>query len=162
MPEEPTPDLAVGTEPPSAHPLRIAAAAVLRRGPSGMEVLIARRTAGAIRGGLWEYPGGKAMPGESAAEAAARELLEETGIAVDAGSGTTVARASHEDAGLARERAIVIELVAFRAPPGADPRPLAAAECRWESIDRLGDHEWPAANMPLNAALQAFVRAGRA
>jgi 8-oxo-dGTP diphosphatase len=162
MPQEPTPDLAPGIQPPEAAPLRIAAAAVLRQGPDGMEVLIARRNAEAIRGGLWEYPGGKVMPGESAAEAAARELLEETGLAVDASSGTVVARSSHEDAGLARERAIVIELVAFRGPCGADPKPLAAAECRWESVERLDDHAWPAANVPLNAALRAFVRSAGA
>lgn len=162
MPQEPTPDLAAGSQPPEAAPLRIAAAAVLRQGPDGMEVLIARRNAEAIRGGLWEYPGGKVMPGESSAEAAARELLEETGLAVDASSGTVVARSSHEDAGLARERAIVIELVAFRGPCGADPKPLAAAECRWEPVKRLDDHAWPAANVPLNAALRAFVRSAGA
>ena len=162
MPQEPTPDLAAGSHPPAADPLRLAAAAVLRKGPDGMEVLIARRKAEAIRGGLWEYPGGKVMPGETAAEAAARELLEETGLAVDASSGTVVARSSHEDAGLALERAVAIELVAFHGPCGADPKPLAAAECRWESVERLDDHAWPAANVPLNAALRAFVRSAGA
>lgn len=35
--------------------------------------------------GLWSLPGGHIETGESAAEAAAREVLEETGLVVDVG-----------------------------------------------------------------------------
>ena len=35
--------------------------------------------------GLWAFPGGRIEPGESAAQAAVRETLEETGCAVEAG-----------------------------------------------------------------------------
>lgn len=137
--------------------VRIAAAALLRDGPRGVEVLIARRHPGAVRGGLWEYPGGKLAPGETAAEAAARELLEETGIAVEPASGVEVAKASAEDRHLRQERAISVVLVRFAAPPGAVPRPLAAAECRWELVSGLDAYDWPSANLPLNAALRASV-----
>lgn len=47
--------------------------------PDG-RVLLAERTARQIAAGFWELPGGKVEPGETAAEAAARELLEETGL----------------------------------------------------------------------------------
>jgi 8-oxo-dGTP diphosphatase len=44
-------------------------------------VLLAERTARQISSGYWELPGGKIDPGETPAQAAARELAEEVGIA---------------------------------------------------------------------------------
>ena len=55
-------------------------AAVIERSGS---YLIAKRPAHKRHGGLWEFPGGKVLPGESPAEAIARELHEELGVAVD-------------------------------------------------------------------------------
>ena len=49
------------------------------RGPNG-QVLLAERTARQVAGGFWELPGGKIDPGETPAQAAARELEEEIGI----------------------------------------------------------------------------------
>lgn len=43
-------------------------------------VLLAERTARQISAGFWELPGGKIDPGETAAGAATRELIEETGL----------------------------------------------------------------------------------
>ena len=47
-------------------------------------VLLARRTAGRDLAGAWEFPGGKVDPGETPAQALARELEEELGIHVQA------------------------------------------------------------------------------
>jgi mutator protein MutT len=44
--------------------------------------LIGQRPDGATLGGYWEFPGGKVEQGESPQEAACRECLEETGVAV--------------------------------------------------------------------------------
>jgi len=44
--------------------------------------LLASRPAGKPLAGCWEFPGGKMEPGETAAEALARELSEELGIAI--------------------------------------------------------------------------------
>jgi 8-oxo-dGTP diphosphatase len=57
----------------SASPIRAASAAVFRDG----RVLIARR---ANPPQLWSLPGGKVEPGESDAQAAVREVREETGV----------------------------------------------------------------------------------
>jgi 8-oxo-dGTP diphosphatase len=58
-------------------PLEVVAA-VLRDAQG--RVLLARRAAGREHAGLWEFPGGKREPGESARDALARELVEELGV----------------------------------------------------------------------------------
>ena len=45
--------------------------------------LLTSRPEGKVYAGYWEFPGGKLEPGESVAEALARELHEELGITVD-------------------------------------------------------------------------------
>jgi 8-oxo-dGTP diphosphatase len=63
---------------PQHWPKAAASAAVLR----GNEVLIVERGKGA-RAGSWSFPGGHIEPGETAAEAARREVREETGLEVE-------------------------------------------------------------------------------
>lgn len=67
------------TDPTSHHwPKAAASAAILR----GNEVLLVERGKGA-RAGTWSFPGGHIEPGETAADAARREVREETGLDVD-------------------------------------------------------------------------------
>jgi 8-oxo-dGTP diphosphatase len=51
--------------------------------PSQTQLLIARRPPGKHLAGLWEFPGGKIDPGESAPTALHRELQEELGCQVE-------------------------------------------------------------------------------
>ncbi|MFO0871575.1 MAG: NUDIX domain-containing protein [Pirellulales bacterium] len=44
--------------------------------------LVGTRPAGSALAGYCEFPGGKVLPGEAPADAAVRECLEETGLAV--------------------------------------------------------------------------------
>lgn len=79
--------------------------------------------------GMFMHPGGKPEPGESAVQAAARELAEEVGIVVDPGElqlmGTWIADA-------ANEAATDIEATVFRAPGTWMAHPSAEiAEIRW-------------------------------
>jgi mutator protein MutT len=55
---------------------RVLAAVVERDGC----LLLARRPPGKRHAGLWEFPGGKFLPGETSLEAARRELAEELGV----------------------------------------------------------------------------------
>jgi 8-oxo-dGTP diphosphatase len=59
--------------------MSIAVAASLVRAPDGL-VLLTERTSRQISPGFWEAPGGKVDPGETAEQAAVRELKEEVGI----------------------------------------------------------------------------------
>ena len=51
-------------------------------------LLVQRRDEDGLLGGLWELPGGKREPGETAKSACSRELHEELGIDVDVGERT--------------------------------------------------------------------------
>ncbi len=64
--------------PLGGRPVVDVAVGVLRS-PDG-RVLLAQRKPGKDSGGFWELPGGQIDPGESPAQAAARELLEEVGV----------------------------------------------------------------------------------
>jgi 8-oxo-dGTP diphosphatase len=57
---------------------RVLAAVVERDG----RLLLARRPPGKRHAGLWEFPGGKFLPGETPLEAARRELAEELDVEV--------------------------------------------------------------------------------
>jgi 8-oxo-dGTP diphosphatase len=57
------------------------AAAVIQRADGAF--LLARRPQGKVYAGYWEFPGGKAEPGEPVARALVRELHEELGIDVE-------------------------------------------------------------------------------
>ena len=69
----------MGTEYPDAP--RVAVGALVRRGDS---LLLVQR-ANAPAAGVWALPGGSVELGETLAEAAEREVLEETGVVVQAG-----------------------------------------------------------------------------
>lgn len=70
----------IGASPRSAVPWpRAAASAAVFRGD---EVLIGRRGK-SPRKDVWSLPGGHIEPGETAAEAARREVLEETGVTAE-------------------------------------------------------------------------------
>jgi 8-oxo-dGTP diphosphatase len=64
--------------PQAAHValLEVVAGIIWRQG----RLLAARRPKGRIFGGYWEFPGGKAEPGESMQETLIRELREEVSI----------------------------------------------------------------------------------
>jgi mutator protein MutT len=60
------------------EPIHVAAAVILEDG----RYLITRRRPDAHCGDLWEFPGGKVLPGESLNACLAREIREELGIEI--------------------------------------------------------------------------------
>jgi len=69
---------------PIVEPRPAATVVLLRPGATGLEVLLTRRASGLrFAGDMWVFPGGRLDPDDAGhAEAAARETLEETGIAI--------------------------------------------------------------------------------
>lgn len=123
---------------------RIEVAAAVIRGADG-RVLIARRPLGKHQGGLWEFPGGKIEPGESAEVALARELQEELGIRVRQARPLIRIHHDYPDKQVLLD---VWEVTAFDGEPhGAEGQPLA-----WVRAQDLPSYEFPAANRPIVAA----------
>jgi A/G-specific adenine glycosylase len=146
-----TPQQDVTSAEPKPSPVRVAIAAVIRPGTDGSpEVLAAWRSRASIRGGVWEFPGGKIEPDESAADAARRETREELGIDIEViGS---IATAEDFDPSQPREHHVAVELMLARSH-GGDPT-VTDRIWRWMPMAELDDHPWPRANAALIAALQ--------
>lgn len=105
-------------------------------------VLIARRPAEGLLGGLWEFPGGKLEGGESSAAAVKRELMEEVGIEVRVGA--LVDRIEHA---YSHFRVTLHVHEAEYLSGRAHPR--AASEVRWVEPGTLGEYAFPAAGRPI-------------
>lgn len=87
--------------------------------------------------GLWSVPGGAVELGETTRAAAAREVEEETGIAIAVGRLLTVVDRMVPDAlGKLQYHYVLVEYEASPRDPGAEPRAASdARRARWV--------EWP-------------------
>ena len=109
-------------------------------------ILLARRTEGRDLAGLWEFPGGKREPDESAEAALARELREELGIEVDIGE-PLIAVPQHYPH--KRLRLDVRHIRAWRGTArGHEGQALA-----WVPPPSLARYPMPPADIPVVAAL---------
>ena len=102
-------------------------AGVIERG--GL-VLIARRPANGLLGGLWEFPGGTLEPGEDLPACLKRELREELGVEVEIGGEFGVYQHAYTH--------LRVTLHAFLCRlAGGEPRALEASDLRWVSPGEL-------------------------
>ena len=108
--------------------------------------LIGRREADRALAGLWEFPGGKIEPGESAAAAAVRECLEETGAAVEVVGAYPPATHDYEHA------AVDLHFLACRLVEQTRPLP---ERFRWVATAELSRYDFPAANAALLSLLSS-------
>lgn len=133
----------------------MAVAAIVRPNPDPTqdtpEVLAAWRSRHAVRGGVWELPGGKIEEGEDARLAARRETAEELGIIIEVIE--SLGDAEDLDHTQPREQHVKVELLLARSLSG-DPV-VTDRPWQWIPADRLQDFEWPKANRRLNEVLTA-------
>jgi mutator protein MutT len=127
-------------------PLEVALAIPQRAG----RVLVARRAEQVPMAGYWEFPGGKLLPGEAPADAARRELREETGL--EAEGVEPLAGFVHDYP----ERAIRFHVFLAREPRGA-VRTERPTEWAWKRPCELAALAMPPANARIIETLLAVV-----
>ena len=115
-------------------------------------VLLARRPEGKELAGLWEFPGGKVLPGESPESALVRELKEELGLDTAESCLAPFAFASHPYPAFH----LLMPLYVCRRWSGM-PVPLEGQELAWVRPARLADYPMPPADRPLVALLQDLL-----
>jgi 8-oxo-dGTP diphosphatase len=135
---------------PGAKPLMLVAAVALVDVDG--RVLIAQRPAGKPMAGLWEFPGGKVLAGETPERALVRELKEELGIDVTESCLGAFTFASHgyDDFHL------LMPLFLCRKWNGT-PAAREHSALKWVRPERLADYDMPPADKPLVAMLRDFL-----
>ena len=119
-------------------------AAVIRKGD---KVLIDKRRADGLLGGLWEFPGGKVEAGEALPAALVREIKEELGVGFEVGE--QVGKYKH-----AYTHFKVTVYVFEGRINGGKPSALAADEISWTAIDELDDYPMGKVDRLISNSLQ--------
>lgn len=117
--------------------INVVGAVILKDG----KVLCAQRGPGGSLAGLWEFPGGKIEPGESARDALIREIDEELRCEISVLDPVTTTR--HEyDFGIVTLSTFYCDLIA------GTPVLTEHAEVRWLLPSQLNDLSWAPADVP--------------
>lgn len=119
--------------------------AVIRN--EAQEILIDRRKAEGLLGGLWEFPGGKIEPGESVKECIKREIKEELDIEI-----------AVDDHLISIDHAythfrITLHVHYCRHLSG-EPQTIECDEIRWVTLDEIDQYPFPKANTKIIEALR--------
>jgi 8-oxo-dGTP diphosphatase len=124
-------------------PLEVAAAVIQRADGA---FLLARRPAGKVYAGYWEFPGGKIEAGERPDRALARELREELGIETRTAYPWLTREYVYPHA--------AVRLNFFRVTAwGGDPQPRESQDIAWQRLDAPLATPMLPANAPVLAAL---------
>ncbi|NQZ09036.1 MAG: NUDIX domain-containing protein [Algicola sp.] len=130
----------------------VAAAIIEHQG----KVLVARRKPGSHNGGLWEFPGGKIEPGETARQCLMRELEEELGIQSQIGE--AVGENIHYPEGKSEGKSDgkSIRLLAYKVRhTGGEIQLHDHDQIQWLTPDQLHTLNWLPADIPLVACYKA-------
>ncbi len=121
--------------------------AILEQG----RVLAARRAHPPALAGLWELPGGKLEPGESADHAAVREIGEELGCAIEVTGALD---------GSSRIRDGLVLRVVLARLTDLDPVPREHDAVRWLRAGELDEVTWAEADVPFLDPLRDLLGTG--
>jgi len=122
--------------------IEVGAGIIWRRG----RVLLCKRRADAMLGGLWEFPGGKRRPGESVQRCIRRELMEECALSVTVGK--HLINVTHTYTHLR----VTLRVYHCRAGPGRI-KLLGCDDARWVRPQDISRYPLPAADVKILEAL---------
>ena len=121
-------------------------AAFIRRGD---EFLACQRPAHKARGLQWEFAGGKVEPGETKAQALARECREELGVELAVGDAVTEVTYHYPDV------SVYLTLLSAAITAGT-PRKLEHADIRWMTLAQARDYPFCPADRIFLEQLEAL------
>jgi A/G-specific adenine glycosylase len=112
------------------------------------EILIDRRPADGLLGGLWEFPGGKIEANETPEDCIHREILEEIGIEITVGEHLITVDHAYTH--------FKVRLIVHHCQyVSGTPQTLACEEIRWVKPTQLSNFPFPKANQRIIEALTA-------
>ena len=115
-------------------------------------VLLAKRPEGKAMAGLWEFPGGKVLAGETPETALIRELKEELGLDITESCLAPFTFASHRY----EDFHLLMPLFLCRVWDGT-PVALEGQELKWLRPGEMKNLAMPPADVPLVAMLRDFL-----
>ena len=118
------------------------------------DVLIAQRLPRDYLGDLWEFPGGKQIPGETIEECIARELREEVDLEVRVGKQLIGLNHTYGY----RQLSFSVHLCNHI---GGEAKPLASQQIRWVTVASLLSYPFPAASIHMINALHVYLRSNK-
>lgn len=118
--------------------VRVAVGVILEKN----KVFITLRDNNLHQGGKWEFPGGKCESGESAQQALARELHEETGISVSTSEAFMQIEHDYGD------KAVRLEVFLVKDFTG-EPHGREGQQGQWVPLTALPEYAFPDANQAI-------------
>jgi len=117
--------------------------------PASDSILIALRKSDAHLPDVWEFPGGKCEPGETARDCVVRECLEEVGLNVNPVQEWDVITYEYPEK--------TVRLHPFVCTTDSvDAQPLGSQRVQWVERGGLIDYEFPEANFPIIHCLVSY------
>ncbi|HTL88913.1 MAG TPA: A/G-specific adenine glycosylase [Leptolyngbya sp.] len=113
-------------------------------------ILIDRRKAEGLLGGLWEFPGGKVEPGETIEHCIKREIQEELAIEIEVGDRLIVVDHTYT------HFRVTLNVHHCRHLSG-EPQAIECDEIRWVTLDELSEFPFPKANLKIIEALRSKI-----